>query len=114
MITLFLILCYFILIFNIIIPIISEKMRLEYNTYIKYKKIKNDYICVDDKIFSYDFGISGIVAKMALDSNKQPLHCANIKKVDKNKFVSCNSSNNNILHFDSYCSKAYLDIFFST
>ncbi|ABI99105.1 hypothetical protein DpV84gp122 [Deerpox virus W-1170-84] len=115
MITLFLILCYFILIFNIIIPAISEKMRREYHAYTKYKNLKKDYICIEDRLFMYDFGITGIKANMAIDKMNNPLTCSRIKSVDKNRYLSCDSTNNNnILDFGRLCSKAYLDLFFTT
>ncbi|ADT91140.1 MV entry-fusion complex protein [Cotia virus SPAn232] len=113
MITLFLILCYFILIFNIMVPAISEKLRMEHNVYVKYKKINKDYYCVDDRLFYYKFDLSGITPNMALDYDKNPLTCNKINKVDKNMYISCNS-NSTISNFREVCNKAYLNIFFNT
>ncbi|APG58330.1 virion membrane protein A21 [BeAn 58058 virus] len=57
--------------------------------------------------------MTGITANMALDSNKNPLTCDNINKVDKNMYISCDT-NSNISNFRTVCNKAYLDIFFNT
>ncbi|AYV61245.1 hypothetical protein LW113 [Lumpy skin disease virus] len=115
MISLFLILCYFILIFNIIIPTISEKLKREYDAYTKYKNIKKDFICVDNNLFYYDFNISGLSAKMLLDNNKQkPLRCSEIKKANKNNYLSCENNDNDIVNFSRSCSNAYLNLFFTT
>ncbi|QQG31599.1 IMV membrane protein [Swinepox virus] len=114
MITLFLILCYFILIFNIIIPIISEKMRREYDAYMKYKKLKNRIICSDNRLFTYTFGISGIMARMAIDNNFNPLPCSKQSDISKYTYISCDTDGGDIKNFRRSCSKAYLDLFFTT
>nr|WGO62737.1 hypothetical protein [Wadden Sea poxvirus] len=115
MISLFLIICYFILIFNIIIPTISEKMKLEYNAYSNYKKINKKFICVNNKyLFSYDFDISGINAKIAIDDNKEPLHCSYIKNANENKYISCNNNDSNIRGLNRLCLYAYSELFFIT
>ncbi|ABQ43587.1 fusion protein [Tanapox virus] len=110
MITLFLVLCYFILIFNIIIPSISEKLQYEYNAYLKYKRLNSKFICVDEKAFSYTFNLSGITANMAIDNNGVPIPCSKINNEKKYNHVSCN----NIHDLKNVCSKAYLNLFFTT
>ncbi|QAV35268.1 m110L [Myxoma virus] len=113
MITLFLVLCYFILIFNIIVPAISEKMRKEYDAYLKYAHLKKDAVCVNDRLFTYDFKTSGVVAKMFIDSNGKPLPCSRTRDIRSNNAIYCDNDEN-VLDFRKSCSKAYLDLFFTT
>ncbi|AAR07468.1 112L [Yaba monkey tumor virus] len=110
MITLFLVLCYFILIFNIIIPSILEKLQYEYNSYLKYKQLSNKFICVDEKAFSYSFNLSGITANMVVDNVGNPINCSKINNVKKYNYISCNDTQD----FKNICSKAYLNLFFTT
>ncbi|AAF17993.1 gp110L [Rabbit fibroma virus] len=113
MITLFLVLCYFILIFNIIVPAIAEKMRKEYDAYLKYTHLKKDAVCVDDRLFTYDFKTSGVVAKMFLDFDGKPLQCSKVHEIRHNNVIYCDNDIN-VLDLRKSCSKAYLDLFFTT
>ncbi|QDJ95052.1 IMV membrane protein [Hypsugopox virus] len=114
MISLFLILCYFILIFNILVPAISEKMRREREAYVNYKKINSKYICVDNKLFTYTYDRGGIHAHMVLNkNNKKPLPCNKILTADNNILFSCDKPSD-IFSFNQSCFKAYTDLFFTT
>ncbi|AOP31618.1 imv membrane protein [Skunkpox virus] len=117
MITLFLILCYFILIFNIIIPSLSEKMRRERAAYVNYKRLNKNFICVDDRLFSYNFTTSGIKAKVAVDNKNIPIPCSKINEVNNNKDVAtlyCDKDREDIPGFARSCYRAYSDLFFTT
>ncbi|UJQ44114.1 virion membrane protein A21 [Lumpy skin disease virus] len=52
---------------------------------------------------------------MLLDNNKQkPLRCSEIKKANKNNYLSCENNDNDIVNFSRSCSNAYLNLFFTT
>ncbi|AUL80287.1 hypothetical protein [Vaccinia virus] len=87
MITLYLILCYLILIFNITVPAISEKVRRERAAYVNNKRLNKNFICVDDRLCSYNFTTSGIKAKMAVDNKTVSIPCSEINEVNNNKDV---------------------------
>ncbi|AEN03713.1 IMV membrane protein [Yokapox virus] len=116
MITLFLILCYFILIFNIIVPAISEKLRRERNAYMNFKRINKNLICVNDHLFTYKFTTSGVKAGIAVDDNNLPINCSKIDKVNENtNIIYCdNEEKDNIPQFTRLCYRAYSDLFFTT
>ncbi|AST09331.1 IMV membrane protein [Murmansk poxvirus] len=116
MITLFLILCYFILIFNIIVPAISEKMKRERHAYTNYKRLNKDFICVNDYLFTYKFTTSGIKAGIAVDDKNVPIHCSKIDKVNNEttNIIYCDQERSDIPQFTRLCYRAYSDLFFTT
>ncbi|AUL80595.1 hypothetical protein [Vaccinia virus] len=117
MITLFLTLCYFILIFIIIVPAIAEKMRRERAAYVNYIRLNKNFICVDDKLFSYNFTTSRIMVKVAVDKKNVPIPCSKLNVVNNNKDVDtlyCDKDRDDIPGFARSCYRAYSYLFFTT
>ncbi|QHG62670.1 IMv membrane protein [Cetacean poxvirus 1] len=116
MLSLFLILCYFILIFNIIIPKISDKLHIERESYISYKSFSNKYLCVMNRLFMYDFSYSGLTSKMIIDKNGLPISCGDSNTIDDKNIltISCDTSYSDIPEFKRLCYRSYSELFFST
>lgn len=91
-------------------------MRRERAAYVNYKRLNKNFICVDDRLFSYNFTTSGIKAKVAVNKNV-PIPCSKIHEVNNNKDVDtlyCDKDRDDIPGFARSCYRAYSDLFFTT
>ncbi|WZD65961.1 hypothetical protein [Bovine papular stomatitis virus] len=108
MISLFLMICYFVLIFNIIVPHIFEKLRQEEAAFDRLASAGSVYRCVDGTVVSYALGATGIVARVMTDSAGAPLPCARMPQADPDKFVRCGGGR---AELRDVCADAYASVF---
>ncbi|AWU47155.1 IMV membrane protein [Sea otter poxvirus] len=115
MFVLFLILCYFILIFNIMIPKISMKLEKEHKAFLDFLQVGNNGIlCVNNHLVTYSFSPStGVAAAILTGDNKAPLTCKEIKKSDIKNIIQCDSDIARKT-LRNTCMKAYAELFFAT
>ncbi|CCD83292.1 subunit of the poxvirus multiprotein entry-fusion complex [Squirrelpox virus] len=114
MFALFLVLCYFILIFNMIVPRISEKMRRERDAYVEFTRRSRDgFDCVNDALVAMEFTTSGVTALVAADRDgRTPLKCADRARATREALLSCDDPPNATVA--GICDRAYTRLFFRT
>ncbi|ANS71199.1 imv membrane protein, entry/fusion complex component [Pteropox virus] len=112
----FLILCYFIIIFNVIVPKISSKLEVERKAYLEFANIKGDgMLCINNYLFTYSFApIGGVTALIAINKkDNKPFMCSDRSNVTVSDFVSCGSDDiKNI--YGKECLEAYSKLFFTS
>ncbi|QRI42977.1 hypothetical protein ChPV259 [Cheloniid poxvirus 1] len=111
MFVLFLIVCYFILIFNIIIPKIAEKLRLEHEAFIRYRQIYgNKFRCIGDALINYSFTPFGVKANYLVNKDtKIPISCK-YTNPDNIIAVTCDDASN-FINQRNICERAYTELF---
>ncbi|ALA62509.1 hypothetical protein [Turkeypox virus] len=109
---LFLILCYFILIFNITVPKIVEKLRLEHDAFIRYRQIYgNKFRCVGNRLINYSFTPFGVKANYLVNkTSKIPASCDDINTMNNLIAMTCDDASNFIKE-RNICQRAYAEIF---
>ncbi|ATI21058.1 IMV membrane protein entry/fusion complex component [Western grey kangaroopox virus] len=115
MFALFLIICYFILIFNVIVPRISEKLRLEHDAFRRFSRLRGeDFICVDGRaLFGYAFTPFGTQAFFPASQDGTPLRCDRLTEARAGTtLVRCDSAEG-IRHAGELCGRAYEELFLS-
>ncbi|QRY18988.1 ORF-118 [Teiidae poxvirus 1] len=109
MFVLFLIVCYFILIFNIIIPKIAEKLRLEHEAFIRYRQIYgNKFRCINNTLINYSFTPFGVKANYLV--NKDTKIISSCDEAGPVNILTCNDATNFPKQRD-VCERAYLELF---
>ncbi|WOC35482.1 hypothetical protein [Equine parapoxvirus] len=108
MISLFLIICYFVVIFNILIPKIFEKLRHEEAAFGRLASAGSARRCVDGVAVSYALGGTGLVARVMTDANGLPLPCA--RAAEATTFSRCDGARGRG-EFRELCVKAYAGVF---
>lgn len=107
MISLFLLICYFVLIFNILVPRIFDKLRQEGAAFDRLAGSGNVYRCVGDVVVSYALGATGISARVMADEKGAPLPCARIAEADSARFTRCGAR----AYLRDVCANAYANVF---
>ncbi|ADC53869.1 hypothetical protein [Pseudocowpox virus] len=107
MISLFLLICYFVLIFNILVPRIFDKLRQEGAAFDRLAGAGNVYRCVGDAVVSYALGPTGISARVITDEKGAPLPCVRIADADPARFLRCSAR----ADLRDVCANAYADVF---
>nr|WCB87075.1 CPPV264 hypothetical protein [Cooks petrelpox virus] len=112
MFVLFLIVCYFILIFNIIVPKIADKLRLEHEAFTRYRQIYgNKFRCIGNNLINYSFTPFGVKANYLVNKNtKIPASCNDIKNINSLIAVTCDDVSKFIKH-RNICERAYTELF---
>ncbi|QGT48334.1 ORF183 [Saltwater crocodilepox virus] len=77
MLVLFLVLSYFILIFNILVPGVLEKLRVEHRAFVNFANNGGDgSVCADGRVVRFVFGPTGLRAVRPVDARGVPLPCS--------------------------------------
>ncbi|ASC55550.1 hypothetical protein SePPVgORF087 [Seal parapoxvirus] len=110
MISLFLVICYFVLIFNILVPRIFEKLRQEEAAFDRLASSGNVYRCVDGAVVSFALGATGLSARVMTDAAGAPLSCARMAEANPEQFASCSSARGRG-DLRDLCAHAYANVF---
>lgn len=109
---LFLVLCYFILIFNMLVPAIAEKLRLEHDAFSAFRQLHRErFVCVGDALFTYEYTPFGVHALAAVDKNGAALPCSARARAEQSALWSCDASRGDE-RFRGACARAYAELFF--
>ncbi|AAC55253.1 MC125L [Molluscum contagiosum virus subtype 1] len=111
MFVLFLVLCYFILIFNMLVPAIAEKLRVEHDAFAALRQLHRErFVCVNGTLSTFEYTPFGVQALLPVDAKGSPLPCALRDAAESSHLVSCESGAG-VGRLRDACAGAYAELF---